>query len=259
MDALKNTVLRGAYGEYYFPIVQKHPFAQLTLGPSTFNNATSLDQDLRDAYMQQWNLTVQRRFRVSTTLDVGYVGSKGKKLPVDIGDLNRPFQIVDPRTPGLPSLADRRPNQQFRRAVDSNKSIGNSIYHALQVKSEHRGGHGLSLLASYTYSKCISGPRDIGGFIGGGSFIGAPQDIYNLAGERSLCGFDVTQRFVPSVVCELPFFGNIRGAAKIPVGRLAVRRDRVIAERIPGSHWRQLRHHRHRHYFASGHVGRTGG
>ncbi len=112
------------------------------------------------------------------------------------------------------SLADRRPHQQFRRAVDSNKSIGNSIYHALQVKGEHRGGRGLSLLTSYTYSECLSGPRDIGGFIGGGSFIGAPQDIYNLAGERSLCGFDVTQRFVSSVVYELPFFRQVHGAAK---------------------------------------------
>lgn len=241
---VKDTVVRGAYGVYYFPIVQNapfnmaenykataggevrgnltgspnvffnNPFAQLTLGPATFNNANSLDQDLRDAYMQQWNLTIQRRFRAATTLDVGYVGSKGNKLPVDIGDLNRPIDVVDPRVAGLPSLADRRPNQLYRRAVDSNKSIGNSIYHALQVKAEHRGGRGLTLMASYTYSKCISGPRDIGGFIGGGSFIGSPQDIFNLAGERSLCGFDVTQRFVTSAVYELPFFKSATGASK---------------------------------------------
>lgn len=241
---LKNTVVRGAYGVYFFPIVQNapfnmaenykatvggevrgnltgspnvlfnNPFAQLTLGAATFNNANSLDPELRDAYMQQWNLTVQRRFRASTTLDAAYVGSKGNRLPVDIGDLNRPLAIVDPRTPGLASLADRRPNQQYRRAVDSNKAIGNSIYHALQVKVEHRSGRGLTLLTSYTWSKCLSGPRDIGGFIGGGSFIGSPQDIYNLAGERSLCGFDVTQRLVTSAVYELPFFHQTRGAAK---------------------------------------------
>ena len=57
-------------------------------------------------------------------------------------------------------------------------------------------GQGLTFLAAYTWSKSISGPSDIGGQIGGGFYIGTPQNPYNAQGDRSVSGFDLTQRFV---------------------------------------------------------------
>jgi hypothetical protein len=119
-------------------------------------------------------------------LDVGYVGSKGTRLIVTFGDLNRPIQVVDPRTPGLPSLNARRPDPLFPRAVTGDKSVGNSIYHALQTKLERRMANGLTFLTAYTWSKSISGPSDIGGQVGGGFYIGSPQDIYYLRGDRAV-------------------------------------------------------------------------
>ena len=80
------------------------------------------------------------------------------------------------------------------------------MYKQVQVRADRRMARGLNLLTSYTWSKCLSGPSDIGADIGGGSFIGTLQNIYNMAGEHSLCGFDVTQRFVQSVVYDIPFF-----------------------------------------------------
>jgi hypothetical protein len=77
---------------------------------------------------------------------------------------------------------------------------------------------GLNSLTSYTWSKCISGPSDIGADIGGGSFIGTMQNIYDMSGERSLCGFDVTQRFVQSLVYDIPFFNAAPGVMRTLLG-----------------------------------------
>jgi hypothetical protein len=239
---LKDTVVRAGYGMYYTPQISNAIFAmaegaQATAGANItanpggaptlfFNNpfagsqtsgalnfAVSNDPDLRDSYIQQWNLIVQRKLPGNLILDVGYVGSKGTKLIVTFEDLNRPIDLVDPRTPGLRPLNARRPNQSFQRNVRSDKSVGNSTYHSLQVKAERRMAQGLTFLAAYTWSHSISGPSDIGGQVGGGSFIGAPQDVYNHVNERSTSGFDLRQRFVTTFLYDIPFFRNSKSFA----------------------------------------------
>ena len=236
-------VVRGGYGIYYTPQISNAIFAmaegaQATAGASVignlvgapnifFNNpfstavttgalnfAVSNDPEMRDSYIQQWNFNIQRKLPGDIVLDVGYVGSKGTRLIVTIEDLNRPIQVVDPRTPGLASLNARRPNQDWQRNVRSDKSIGNSIYHSLQVKAERRLARGVTFLAAYTWAKSLSGPNDIGGQVGGGNFIGAPQDIFNLQGEHGISGFDLPHRLVTTVLYEIPFARGLKGAAR---------------------------------------------
>ncbi len=244
---LADTVIRAGYGMYYTPQISNAIFAmaegaQATAGANIvanaggaptlfFNNpfvgsqttgalnfAVSNDQDLRDSYIQQWNLNLQKKLPGNLILDVGYVGSKGTRLIVTFEDLNRPIELVDPRTPGLRSLNSRRPNQAFQRNVRSDKSVGNSTYHALQVKAERRMASGLTFLTAYTWSHSISGPSDIGGQVGGGSFIGSPQDVYNHANERSTSGFDLRHRFVTTFLYDLPFFKGSKGLTRALLG-----------------------------------------
>jgi Carboxypeptidase regulatory-like domain/TonB dependent receptor len=237
-------VVRGGYGIYYTPEISNaifamaegaqatagatitgnlvgqpnvffnNPFASATTVPGSLPFAVSNDQNLRDTYIQQWNLNIQRKLPANIVLDVGYVGSKGTRLIVTYPDLNIPLQVVDPRTPGLPSLNSRRPDQLFQRAVTGDKSIGNSTYHALQAKGERRFGRGVTFLTAYTWSKSISGPSDIGGQVGGGLYIGTPQNPYYMRGDRSVSGFDVTQRFVETIIYDVPFFHGMHGAGK---------------------------------------------
>jgi hypothetical protein len=244
---LADTVLRAGYGMYYTPQISNAIFAmaegaQATAGANItanaggaptlfFNNpfagsqtsgalnfAISNDPDLRDSYIQQWNLNLQKKLPGNLILDVGYVGSKGTKLIVTFEDLNRPIQLVDPRTPGLASLNSRRPNQSFQRNVRGDKSVGNSTYHSLQVKAERRMASGLTFLMAYTWSHSISGPSDIGGQVGGGSFIGSPQDVYNHTNERSTSGFDLRHRYVTTFLYEIPLFKNSKGWTKALLG-----------------------------------------
>ena len=238
------SVIRGGYGIYYTPQISNAIFAmaegaQATSGatvvgnivgaPNVFfkdpfalaqttgalNFAVSNDQNMKDSYIQQWNFNIQRKLPANVVLDVGYVGSKGTNLIVTYDDLNRPLQVVDPRTPGLPSLNARRPNQAYQRAVRADKSVGNSIYHSLQVKAERRLGSGLTFLTAYTFSKSISGPSDIGGQVGGGFYIGSPQDYYNMRSDRSVSGFDLTHRFVQTILYDIPFARGLHGASKL--------------------------------------------
>ncbi len=176
--------------------------------------AVSNDQNLKDSYIQQWNFNIQKKLPAKIVLDVGYVGSKGTRLIVTYPDLNMPLNLVDPRTPGLASVASRRPDQLFQRAVTADKSVGNSIYHSLQVKGERRLGQGFTFLASYTYAKSISGPSDIGGQVGGGFYIGTPQNPYYAQGDRSVSGFDLKHRFVTTVLYDIPFFHGLHGVGK---------------------------------------------
>ena len=67
--------------------------------------------------MQQWNFNVQKKIPGNVLIDAGYVGTKSTRLIVTFEDLDRPIQLVDPRTPGLASLNARRPNQDYQRAV----------------------------------------------------------------------------------------------------------------------------------------------
>ena len=49
----------------------------------------------------------------------------------------------------------------------------------------------------------------------GGGFIGGIQNIMRPgAQERSLSGFDMTSRFVQTVIYDVPFFKNTKGLAR---------------------------------------------
>lgn len=208
------------------PFAAGNPFATPFGGTMTL---LTLDPHLRLPYAQDWNLSVERSFGTSWLLEVGYVGTKGTKLPRFIED-----------NPSLPlpgeTWAAQQSNIDAQRinclpTVNGNcnySSVGlisgaaNSIYHALETSLRKRFDHGVSLLASYTYSKSID---DVSSFNITGSAsqpVAGENDLaqnpLDLAAERGRSMFDARHRAVLSYQWELPFFrqshnwvGNVLG------------------------------------------------
>ena len=159
----------------------------------------SIAHDYDNAYLQSWNLNVQREVRPNLAVSLGYFGSKGTHL-ISRRNLNqpingvRPFQRLSSSSPILPGTSLGNITQV--------ESGGNSSYNALWITGTQRLTSGLQFNASYTWSKSI----DYNSFSTGGI---AGQDSYNLRGDRGLSDFDVRHRFVVSGIYDLPFHGNV--------------------------------------------------
>ncbi len=225
---LGQMVVRGGYGIYFTPeitnswttltlnspIVKTFSFTGNAANPIPVERAFqasgqsraglfgsgALDPNLRTSYTQQWNLTLQKRLPGSVYLDVGYVGSKGTNLTVGY-DGNRPIAVLDPTT-NPPAIGARRPVQGFDR-ISTVKSIGSSTYHSLQMKVERRVAKGLSVLGAYTWSHSLSN-GDISS-VGGGAYLAAIQDYFNLRSERSDSVFDIRHRLSTAAIYEVPW------------------------------------------------------
>ncbi len=153
------------------------------------------------AYIQQWNLSVQRSLGSWGNFTASYVGSKGTKL-VRPYDLNQP-----PPAPG--DLQTRRAEQNPLYGSYGNiffvDNGGNSSFNSLQLLYNRTMGSRYSIWAAYTYSKSID---DASAFLGLQQDPNFPQNSHDLAAERADSGFDMRHRFVAAFVVQLPQ-GNI--------------------------------------------------
>ncbi|MEP6912959.1 MAG: TonB-dependent receptor, partial [bacterium] len=171
--------------------------------PGSTVSPSSADPNFNNAYVQSWNLNVQREVVPGLAVTAGYFGSKGTHLRLT-RNLNqtflnsaltavRRFPTLSPSSPiaaGLPLL-----NITFREGT------GVSNYNALWVTAIKRFSRGLQFNASYTWSKSM----DYNSQSSQGVTL---QDSYNLRADRGLSDFDARQRFVVSGLYELPFRGN---------------------------------------------------
>jgi len=179
-------------------------------------------QNLHLPYAQDWNLNIQRSFGEDWLLQVGYVGTTGVRLPRFIeGD---PAVFV-PGVDGSGNPISNENNVNQRRlysgctlaqpdncvygSVGEIASIANSSYNALETSLRKRFSHGLSFLASYTWSHSID---DVSSFNITGSAsqpVAGENDLaqnpFDLAAERGSSMFDARHRLVLSYQWSLPF------------------------------------------------------
>ncbi|MBI3653339.1 MAG: TonB-dependent receptor [Acidobacteria bacterium] len=158
----------------------------------------AVNSEFNNAYIQSWNLNVQREITKSLGLQVGYIGSKGTHLRIsrNLNQLRngvRPFPTIATSSAILPGAAVGNIIQ-----VDSG---GNSDYNALWVTAKQRLARGLQFNASYTWSKSL----DYNSLNSQGVVV---QDSNNIRGDRGLSDYDARHRFVISGLYELPFKGN---------------------------------------------------
>ena len=146
--------------------------------PNSQNGATSW----RNQYVQQWTLAYQTQLASRVSFDVTYLGTKTTHL-------NSSVSSNDP-SPGPGNVQARRPYPQWGVMLyDNNNSHAN--YNALQVKLEDRSWHGLTLLAAYSYSKCMDQ--------------GNNGTEYFFLRQYAVCAYNFPQVFSPSFNYALPF------------------------------------------------------
>lgn len=178
------------------------------------------------AYSQQYSFGIQHEFRGGWLVDVSYVGNKTNRLPENL-NLNfiprdaltsMPLsqraayftqQVTNPFAGLLPNSSFNGatvPRQQllyaypqFSQVTVTNVPIGEQRYDSLAVKATRRFSQGLSVQASYTYSKTLEQVAPLNA-----------QDVNlnDLTGtplEKRLNQWSLPHKFALVVSYELPF------------------------------------------------------
>jgi len=191
-----------------------------------------LPEGIRDPYVYNDFLSIQREILPKTVVEVDYVGTISHKL-FRAQDINRQAGgllpqgscVTDNLGRDLCSLITAinttgRPNSNYATMRNWQNAV-NSAYHGLQVSAKRAMGHGLLFNASYTYSHSIdegstwhSGATTASGASGGDGY-STDQALPGL--DRGNSVFDIRHRLVLNYVYELPgknlhgFMGAVLG------------------------------------------------
>jgi outer membrane receptor for ferrienterochelin and colicin len=201
-----------------------------------------LPKGVRDPYVYNFYLDIQREIMPKTVLDVKYVGTAGHKL-FRAEDINRQpgsllplgSTIVDNFGRTLYGLGGRL-NGNYGRLRTWENAV-NSNYNSLQASVKHQMSHGLLFNADYTYSHSIdngstwhSGATTSNGAAGGEGFT-SDQTLPGL--DRGNSVYDIRHRLVFNYVWQLPG-QNLKGAMGVIAGGWSLN---GIWQFQSGAHW----------------------
>jgi outer membrane receptor protein involved in Fe transport len=176
-----------------------NPLSSVTGGPSLFPPSLTIigwGPEFRTPSAQHYNLTVQQQVGDHLGLEIGYVGSRSKNLPMFV-EIN-PI-VTPPSTRKYPAFALLRPTL----------SVAESWYNSLQASLRMRPWHGVNFLASYTLGHAVDHVSGLN--IGGDARPVLPVTLGDdstvqamLAQEKGDALFDARHRFVFSFGVEFP-------------------------------------------------------
>jgi hypothetical protein len=183
--------------------------------PATTVSFTAFDPHAPSQYVQQWNVSVQKSLDKDTTLEVGYLGSRGFHL--------QRAHLINNTLPGPGPLGPRRPFKTLTFVPDTTLPTGSataviqsmtfpvstinllentaqSWYDAGYVNVRRRFSRGLSFLANYTFAKNLTNAPDFRSAMDEATI---PQNNNDLNAEKGP-GCDVRHRLAISAVYDIP-------------------------------------------------------
>jgi hypothetical protein len=191
------------------------PIGSFTPGPNTY------EPGFRNAYVQHWNLSVQRQLGNSFVAEIAYAGNKGTKL-----NRRENLNTREPRSASatIPTTVNPHLRRLLPFAVFDNQLItldnwfttsssASANYHALMTRFEKRYSAGLTFINAFTWSRAIS---DAQPFSGGNNDTGNRiQNMFDKRADKALAAHDHKYRFSSSFVYDLPFGrgGRFAGSA----------------------------------------------
>ncbi len=146
----------------------------------------TVDQRIRTPYVQNYNFNLQQQLASGMAIQVGYVGSAGRKL-FRFRDLNQTIGGGPLPYPDFVYI------NQFESSAVSNY---NSLQTALRIRS-----HGLNSVVNHTWAHSIDNASDGQDFVPNAS---QPDNSFNIRHERANSNFDTRHRFSWNFVYELP-------------------------------------------------------
>jgi len=218
---LKKTVVRGGAGIYYFPFgvvgtnapgfsqstslvssldgfltpsatlanpfpggIQAPTGSSLGLATNLGKSVTFYDHNPSYPYSARWQLSIQRELFSNVLLDIGYMGNKAVKLPVDHNFDSIPNQYlstsptrdqatIDRLTANVPNpFAGLVPGTALNGSVVARSQLliafpqftgvtgqqftdGSSAFHAIEARLEKRFSHGFLMLLNFQKSKLL--------------------------------------------------------------------------------------------------------
>jgi hypothetical protein len=187
---------------------------------------TAVPSDRKSPYVEQWMAGFQYAFSPNDVFEASYVGNHGIRMvagSVNSNQLNPSYlsqgnalltQVTNPfygtitnsgcglDQPTVVKAQLLRPYPEFCDISTTQAPVGFSLYDALQTNYTHRFSKGVSILASYTFSKFIDNVEGVTDWaIAGNDSI---RNYYNLAAERSVDADDIPHSLVVSYIYELP-------------------------------------------------------
>ncbi len=181
----------------------ENAFSEVNIGDPTVNSGQGLNlygrqYNYQTPYIQTFNLTVQKQVSNNDSVQIGYVGAVGRHLD-NLGYFNSPNQIL----PVSVNPQNYVPFPGFARNATFETTNATSSYNSMQITYEHQMNLGLTILANYSYSKCMSNQHTQASQ--NQQYRAQWLPGFGIAGDYGLCDSDVTNVVHGSGSYALPF------------------------------------------------------
>ncbi len=166
-------------------------------GSQFFQQASELHY--KEAYVQEWNLTVERDLGFNTGLRLSYEGNHGSDMGVQVN-----LGQLPPNTIGYKAASQFLKYPYFGE-VESEVNGGIQNYEAFTVEANKRLSGGLQFLASYTFAKNLTDAQGYNPSSFATEAGGAATYVNDLRLDYGNVAFTRRNRFLGTFLYQLPF------------------------------------------------------